>query len=670
MKLLMSLVLLAATCARGDDKLPNLVHNGDFEAVSTDSPPSGWVMWGAEKYKVAANYTRDEAVAHGGKASFRMVHPANTSGYIVSAPDQAIRPEVGKLYKVSFYARSAGTASASFGITAYESIAPYVDGGSPGRWPLAVGPDWQRFEFQICEGWDFFADRSRYLLLTFYPTQDSKEECTLWVDDVVVTAEPSPREGRLVDESRLTYPPLQHRLQPGDQLAFAVNAKRRLGPTTRTVGAVSFHRVVGWTGQPYNRAGEYTLSPETERAIRDLHLPMTRFYAVGDEPFSLEESLDRAASVCDRVGVPQNRCVLEFETQGAGTKLSPEVWARGVAYSGTKGYGFHEWEIANEPYITRPDSAFPTPEAYIEHVQAVSQAIRAVDPRARIGIGIDKRSQKWGNYVLKQTAGCYDFVAAHHYAAVRDIQKSTFETVALTLNYQALDTCLQVNALIDAYNPGRKVVQLDTEWGLHCGGPNGERADNVDRNANIFGTMHRAVRLIYYAREGMLAGASAWQMLNRVGAQGFGVLAPEAPDQRFLLYWLYYYFNRHLGEWALDVQGTAPYYAPADGDSSSFKAGEYPGPRTPVLATLAQDGKTLYLVIANGSWDQATPCRIEVRDFPVAKVDGVLLTHPDPDGKPLLERKEDAVSPFAVATAANVLTCTIPPHAVVFLTIQ
>ena len=48
----------------------NLVYNGDFETVSSDCQPSGWTMWGAQKYKIAANCARDETVAHGGKASF------------------------------------------------------------------------------------------------------------------------------------------------------------------------------------------------------------------------------------------------------------------------------------------------------------------------------------------------------------------------------------------------------------------------------------------------------------------------------------------------------------------------------------------------------------------------------------------------------------------------
>jgi hypothetical protein len=42
--------------------------------------------------------------------------------------------------------------------------------------------------------------------------------------------------------------------------------------------------------------GEYTLAPELETAIRDLRLPMTRFYGVGDEPFGVEAAIVRRIS--------------------------------------------------------------------------------------------------------------------------------------------------------------------------------------------------------------------------------------------------------------------------------------------------------------------------------------------------------------------------------------
>lgn len=646
----------------------NLAPNGDFENASPDAPPPGWVMWGAQVYKDPANYTRDTTNPHSGQACFRIHHPANTAGYIVSAPEKAIRPQAGKRYEVSFWARTDKPGPSLFQWTCYASLNPFVDAPSAGSKSFAVGADWQQFRFTIDEGWDFFADYSQYLLLTFNATSDRTLDKTLWLDDVVVTATPSPRQGRLLDENRLTYAPLNHRLTPGDRLQVTVDARKVLRASVPDVGAVSFHRVCGWTGEPYNREGKYTLDPRLETAIRDLRMPMTRFYAVGDEPFGLEGALDRAYELVGKVGVAPAKTVLELETQGATTQLPPEVWARAARYSREKGYGFHEWEVSNEPYITRADSAFKSPDEYLQHVREVSAAVRQAQPGCQVGMAI-VNNPSWGNYLLKQAAGAYDFVVGHYYASVREIQRRKFEVATLTENYAILDRILRVNALLAAYNPGREVYQLDTEWGVHSGGPNGEVADAVDRNANIFGTIHRAVRLIYYAREGMLRGASSWQMLSKISHQGFGVLAQERPEQRFMIYWLYYYFNRHVGTRVLALQGTAPYYTPADGDDPLTKPGTFPGPLTPLLATLSADGKALYLVAANGSWDKAVPLQISLLNFAAKGVSAVCLSSDNPDAKPLLEHKEDFVKDLPLQLAGGVLKGDLPPHSAVFVTL-
>lgn len=649
----------------------NLIHNGDFEAAATKSPPPGWTMWGYAPYKVATNYTRATNAPHRGEACFRIYHPANTEGYIASDPQYAIRPKPATIYRVTFWARTDRPGPAGFGFLAYASVQPYVDAPAPGDYTIDCGNEWREYSFEVREGLDFFADQSRYLLLAFHATRDRKQEKTLWIDDVVVTERHDPTPVRLLDPATLNYAPLPHRLRPGDRLEFTVDASRP-GPRAQLeVGGISFHRVCGWTGQPYNRRGDYTLAPELERAMRELRLPMTRFYGVGDEPFALETALDKAVEISGKIGVPLDHVVLEFEDQGAETKLPPEDWARGVRHSVAKGYSFRHWEIANEPYLSvrRPAGAFRSAEDYIEHVQAVSAAIRKIQPTGQIGIGIDTHSIKWGNYVLRQTAGAYDFVAGHYYA-VGEIHRRKFEATVLTENYKVLDRALRINALIQAYNPGREVYQYDTEWGMHSGGPNGERADNVNRNANIFGTMHRAVRMIYYAREGLLRGASGWQMLSRLNGPGFGILTQEAPEKRYLLYWLYYYFNRHLGATVLPIAGTAPYYTPAAGDDPHTKAGEFPGPLTPVLATLSADGKQLHLVIANGSWGNAIPCHIELRNFPATQTSGIVLSQSSPDAPALLEHQEDAIGQLPLQLTDNQITCTLPAHSVVFVTLM
>jgi hypothetical protein len=368
--------------------------------------------------------------------------------------------------------------------------------------------------------------------------------------------------------------------------------------------------------------------------------------------------------MCRRVGVAQDHCVLEFEEQGASRALPPETWAQGVSHALRQGYRFHHWEIANEPYssLWGEGQAFPTPEAFISHFKAVSDAIRRVDPQAQVGVDIYPEQLRWGNYLLKQLAGHYDFVAPHYYCGA-DVHQLSFEEITLTENYRVLDRALKIQALLRAYNGSRQAYQYDTEWGMSCSAPGGKAADYEDRNANIIGTVHRAVRLIYYSREDILRGASGWQMLSGLGGQGFGILSQQAPEKRFLLYWLYYYFNRHVGEWVLQVDGTAPYHQPRQ------EAGEFAGPLTPVLATLSRDGREIYLVIANGSWTRAVPCHVKLENFHADRARGIVITNDKLDGKPLLENKEEAVSDFPVSAVGNEADCIVPPHAVVFVTL-
>lgn len=647
---------------------PVPVYNGDFELESDEAPPPGWVMWGAQAYKDPANYTRDTARPHSGQACFRIHHPTGTRGYIVSDPERALRPEPGRIYAVRFWARSDTPGESAFYFTAYETIRPYRDAPSPGRWTLATGTEWQEYRFEIREGLDFDANRSRYLLLTFTATADPELERTLWIDDVEVTSQVDPDPVRLPSRAGLAAPPLEHRLRPGERLEFTVDTSQPQGPATRMAGGISFHRVAGWTGQPYDKSGAYTLDPRVEAAIRELRLPMTRFYGVGDEPFEVEAAIDKVAELCGKVGIDPANVVLELETQSAERLLPPELWARAARHVLAKGYGFRYWEVANEPYssLWGHGGAFPTPQDYVDHVVEVARAIRAVQPDAQIGVGVTN-GVKWGDFVLARAAGSYDFVAHHYYIFLPEIERRKFEVVALTANYELLARVLTDNAYLAACNPGREVYQLDTEWGLHCSGPNGERADYQPRNADTWGMMHRAVRLIYYAREGLLRGAGSWQMLSAVRAPGFGILSQQAPDTPFLIYWLYHQFNRHVGELVAGLDGAAPWYTPAEGDDRVAQPGENGGPLTPVLATF-DPGGPLYLVVANGSAERDVPCRALAPGFR-GPIQATVL-QAGLDAPPLVERVEEVLRPLTVEREGDALSFVAPAHGVVFVTVQ
>jgi hypothetical protein len=354
----------------------NLCFNSGIETAGNNNPPPGWTMWGAQKYKDPANFTRETNNPHAGQACLRIHHPKQTAGYIVSAPDHGVKTEKGQCYAVTFWARAAKAGKSVFGLDGYATIKPLTGAPSPGFFSFDVTPEWKQFTFEVHEGWDFFASKTPFFLLVFKATREEPEEQTLFIDDVAVTAAKSTRDGRLLEREELNVPPLEHRLARGDKLAFAVDTTKKLRRATREAGGISFHRVAGWTGVPYDKQGQYVLPPKLEEAVRDLRLPMTRFYAVGAEQFSLEDGIDKAAALCKRVGIPLETTVLEFETQGATSVLPPDTWASGVRYARERQYGFHRWEITNEPYVGSAKVMFPLPEKYAEHFLAVSKAVR------------------------------------------------------------------------------------------------------------------------------------------------------------------------------------------------------------------------------------------------------------------------------------------------------
>jgi len=268
--------------------------------------------------------------------------------------------------------------------------------------------------------------------------------------------------------------------------------------------------------------------------------------------------------------------------------------------------------------------------------------------------------QPWGTYLLKEAAGSYDFVVGHYYDSTNPYTHD-IEQVTLTANYKMLNHILRVNATIAHFNPDGQAYQLDTEWGLSGGvRPGDETPTRYWRNANIIGTLHRAVRMIYYAREGMLGGASGWEMFARPHQTTFAFLTRAYPNRRFMLYWLYYYFNRHCGDVALDVTGTAPWHeAPASS-----------GPVTPALVTLSKDGREIFLVIANGSWDNAYPCTVTLANFQTANATGRYLSQDDPDADPLVDKETDVVKELPIETTEERVSFTVPAHSIVFVALR
>ena len=388
----------------------NLLFNGDFEMPSAASPPPGWVMWGANQWKVPANFTRDTANAHGGQACFRIHHPADSRGYVVSSPDHPIAVLPNVAYTLTFSARASRNAQATVGFDSYQSVKPLAGFGSPATFNFDVGSEWKQYAFGIEEGLDFFATAGRFLLLRLHATRDNAAEVTLWVDDMVLTQAARPESAvRLFDENALPHEPVHHALKSGDRWEISVDAAKTIRPAQRLATGISFHRVAGWTGFPFDKSGKYTLMPQLEQAISDLKLPMTRFY---------------------------------------------------------------------------------------------------------------------------------------------------------------------------------------------------------------------------------------------------------------------YYFNRHVGSQVVQLEGTSPWYTPPADEETNPKAEQRGGPLAPALVTLSQDARALYVIAANGSWDQSLPCTMKLAHFTAKSARGVILSQPDADSPALVDKREDAISNLEVRINGDTVTFTLPGHSIGFITVE
>ena len=460
--------------------------------------------------------------------------------------------------------------------------------------------------------------------------------------------------------------PVNHRVKDGSVYNITVDTTKTLVKANRRLMGISFGELVHNYAGPYGRNGKWFLNEFTTNALKELHLPLTRFYGVDDDPWSITESLDKAAELAGKLGIQQNNIVLQLEPNAAhATKatFTPADWAKAVKYSVGKKYGFDLWEVQNEPYMG--GKAY-TAKSYTDQVINVSKAVKAVQPEAKIGLAISqtggKGSEKeWRDGLIQNAAGYYDFVCPHYYSFNNNAHAESFETLVLGENYKKFETIKEVRNLIDKANPAKKVEVIDTEWALHTETDEVSDPEYNNINGNVIGALHRAVRLIYYIRESIMEGASQWMLLVPRGSPGFGVI-PMKGNKLFIHYYLNYYFGRYVGDEVVDISGTCPF----------FSEEKVKMPVIPTLVTKSSDGKTLFIIAANGTEKQTLVCNINLKGFKAGKAKGIKLTQTDLKAPALVDKESDIVSPTIVDIRddGGSIKFTSPAHSVSFITLN
>ena len=242
------------------------------------------------------------------------------------------------------------------------------------------------------------------------------------------------------------------------------------------------------------------------------------------------------------------------------------------------------------------------------------------------------------------------------------------EQISLYGNFQMFRSAMRLRQLLRKHNPGRDIAILDTEWGLHgYSAVEPERAYRVNRNGNIVGALHRAIRLIYYLREGLVDAAGQWSALTGIGDgakvdPGFLTVPTVQRDGKVGVHFcLNDQFSRTLGDQVLDLTGTSPYYRFQD----------LAGPKVAVLATRSEDRRRLYLILANGTASEDIPASLRWPTWRAGSASGVRLSQAGLDDPALVSERE-VIAPLEGLTVGDdgrVLALVVPAHTIVFLTV-
>lgn len=338
---------------------------------------------------------------------------------------------------------------------------------------------------------------------------------------------------------------------------------------------------------------------------------------------------DEALSFASRMG---SKLMITVNV-GTGTAQEAADWVRYVNKNGRR---VVDWELGNELYARTlsPAAAQITmsPETYAEKVREFAQAMRAADPGIRIGaIGGDPEGpfpvveyRGWNRTVLERAGTHIDFLSVHNgYAPVVVWDRGE----SLTTVYRALlafptavgDSMRRMEADIAAYAPpsSRDRIKLAlTEWGpMYHDNP---ASRFVDHQKTLTSAVFSASMLKLLVESPRIESAQYFKLFDNSFAGLIGVRNGEFLENSPL--YALTLFTRHFGPNLVPAGVTFP---PQFGSPSVGAVPQISGaPLLEAVASVSDNGKTLYLIVINKSLDDSIAADVRVPDSsaPASKV--------------------------------------------------
>ena len=362
------------------------------------------------------------------------------------------------------------------------------------------------------------------------------------------------------------------------------------------------------------------LDPDMVHAAQEMHTPLVRF---GGNFTSGYHWRDGIGSLDKRVNMPNIAWgIPEYNTFGTDEFLrfcelihaepqialnlgsgTPEEAADWVRYVDAHFHGKHAgllWELGNELW-GEWNTGWPTLDELAPRTLAFSQAIRAVDPTARlIATGQDPdRFEQWNAKQLSNPPGTADYLSTHFVETTSDVdlQKPSREfimaaTLALPIG---LERRLALMRDQIAGSPGNNKMKIAfTEW-LYV--PGSGHARNVPQYDNLAGALTTAGTLNMLMRSSSFVPISDMTGIVEFG----GVWKKRGVVYRTPASYVLGMFAEAPVDHLLPVQVSSGTYSIQKGSS---RIPDIPDvPYLDVDAAVSKDGRTISVFVVNRSQD-------------------------------------------------------------------
>ena len=379
------------------------------------------------------------------------------------------------------------------------------------------------------------------------------------------------------------------------------------------------------------------MDPDMIHMLVDLHSPLLRFGGNFTSAYDWRDGVGPADKRIPKLnvswGIPEYNTfgtdeflrlcdLIHAQPQialnlGTGTPADAASWVRYV----NQHFGDHAggllWELGNELWGDF-QIGYPSQERVAAVTRATSEAVRAVDPHARlIATGADEdHFQSWNAAQLSNPPGTFNFLSTH-FVVTANVQlrnpPDDFRTMASLALPTGLSTQLHaIHDQIEASPHKGQVTTAFTEWLMvgRVSAPNSTGAPNF---TNMGGALFAAGFLNTILRDSAIVPIS--DMTGNVGFGGLwkkrGQVYPSPA------YWVLRAYATAAPHTLLTVQSDGPTYTVSHGVDRLPEIANVP--YLDVTAATSEDGKRLILFCVNRSLTTAAHAELDLASLRVAK---------------------------------------------------